>query len=286
MSERLKFRALSHMAGEVLGDMGNLAREAADLLGEFSQSTRAMGRIRVLLAAGAATVLLGAILLCEMLVQLFAVLMPEQPAWMAYGAVGIPVLGIGVALMAVGRQRMKALNPLREQSDKVMRDATQTVEHAGETADAMRESFHESVESVRHALDLEEQFNKRPWTLIAGAVSLGFLGGAVLHGDGAPAAGPTATTQEKPRRRAADHRGSLARLAGQFEPELAQIKGMVLGALFGIVRDLASKSAPQKMHDELEDVINGITVKAGGTPVQGPVLREPVSGNGTSRIKQ
>jgi len=263
------------MAGGALADIRNLARETADLFRQLTESSHRAGQIGSLALTGAGVVLVSAILVCLAMVHFLASQIPDQPIWMSYAAIGLPILGIGIALLAVGRRRLNAFGPLRKQSAKVMRDATGTVEHAGETADAVRKSLHDSVESVREALDLHEQFNKRPWTLVAGAMSLGFLGGTMLHDDGSPKRAASTNGSMH-------NRGMLAHLLGQIEPEIVQLKGLALGALLGVVRDFASKSSPQRMNGDVESAMNGITVKLGGTPVQGHVLQESSAGNGTS----
>lgn len=263
------------MAGGALADIRNLARETADLFRQLTESSHRTGQIGSLALAGAGVVLVSAILVSLAMVHLLASQIPDQPIWMSYAAIGLPILGIGIALLAIARHRLNSFGPLRKQSAKVMRDATGAVEHAGETVDAARKSLHDSAESVREALDLHEQFNKRPWTLVAGAMSLGFLGGAVLHDDESAQRAPSTNGT-------AHNRGMLAHMLRQIEPEIVQLKGLALGALLGAVRDFASKSSPQRMGGDVESVMNGITVKLGGTPVQGHVLREPSAGNGAS----
>jgi hypothetical protein len=66
----------------------------------------------------------------------------------------------------------------------------------------------------------------------------------------------------------------LSSLATQFAPELAQLKSMALGAMLGIVRDMVSQSAPPQFGPQLAEVVDNLTVKLGGKPVQGPVLRQ------------
>jgi len=276
MADSVPREGLSGRVSGILDDAQNLARETADLFRQMAEGLHKPGRIGSPLIAGAGVTLVGAVLMCLMLVHLLAWGIPSQPMWVSYAAIGIPVACIGIALLAVVRGRMKTLDPLQEQSAKVMREATETVDHVGHTIESARQSLHDTVESVREAIDLKEQFNKRPWMLIAGAASLGYLSGALVHDDDSPRQKARASRYES-----AHYREALAHLAQQFEPEMIRLKGLALGALFGIVRDLATKSAPQPIESELEDVINGITIKLGGTPVRGPVLSHSFDGNGS-----
>jgi ElaB/YqjD/DUF883 family membrane-anchored ribosome-binding protein len=271
---------LSGLASGVLAEVGNLARDTAELFREYTARTYKTGRTQLLLISGAGTVLVSAVLLCLMFVHLLAWKWPQQPVWIWYGAVGGPVFGLGIGLIAVCRHRIRSFDPLRAQSSKVMRDVTETVEHVGQAVDAARQTFRDSVDSAHEALDLSHQFVKRPWSMVAGAVSLGYLGGAVLHRDDSPGR----TIRRSERIIGSDRvPGMIARVVREFGPEIVQLEGLALGALFGIVRDLLAKSASQPMERKLTEVMDGITVKLGGIPVQGDVLREPSRGNGTSR---
>jgi hypothetical protein len=274
---------LSSLAREAFADVRSLARETAELFRNYTANTHNTGRTRMLLIAGAGIVLVGAILVCLTFVHLLAWGLPNQPIWISYGAIAVPVLGIGIALMAMGRKRMRSFDPLRAHSAKVMQDVTATVEHVSQAVDAARESFHESANSVREAFDVNDQFRKRPWAVMAGAVTLGYLGGAVLHGSESRqrTSGPTNLSEGAERKR-----GSIAHLVQQFEPELVQLESLAMGALFGIVRDFLTKTAPQPMENELEKVINGVSDKLNGTPTSERVRREPLADNGASHTSR
>ncbi len=283
MAERITKGALSSQASGVLTDVRVLARDTAELLRQVMESSHATRQTGWFLIAGMGAVLVGSILLCLMFVQLLAWSFPDQPLWVWYAAVGAPVLGAGIVLTAVGRRSLKSLTPLQQQSANVVRDATAAAEHVGQTVEIARQSLHDTAESVREAFDLREQFNKRPWLVIGGAASLGYVGGVLLHDDGLRRPAPSANAATDDLSRA---RGTVARLAQQLAPEVAQLKGLALGALLGMVRDLAVKSTPQRMENEVADVITGITVKLGGSPVQGAALGGSPNANGASRTTQ
>lgn len=283
MAEPAVTSALPGRPAGVLTGLRDLARESADLFRQLAESSQKTGRISSLLIMGAGTVLIGSLLLCQMVAQLLAWAMPEQPIWMWYGAVGVPVFGAGIVLAVAGRSSMKSLHPLQQQSVKVLRDATETAKHVEQTVESARQSLHDTAESLRETFDVKDQFNKRPWLLVAGAASLGYIGSALLH-DGRPRRSvPNAVRTSKD---LAHARGIIARMAQQLTPEVVQLRGLALGALLGMVRDLATKTAPQRMERELVDVINGITVKMGGTPARDPAPGDASGANGTSRTNQ
>jgi ElaB/YqjD/DUF883 family membrane-anchored ribosome-binding protein len=175
-----------------------------------------------------------------------------------------------------------------------------------ETVQTVKDSVQESVEAVKHALDLKGQVDRRPWTMLAGATALGFLGGYLLRGRRAGRVGEKATEPAGRAPRAASHQGVpeshhsggsnaarngigsatagpglLANLGDTFQAEISQLKGLAVATLLGIVRDLVTQSVPEPMERQVEDVMNGITVKLGGQPIHGRLLRE---GSGRERV--
>jgi ElaB/YqjD/DUF883 family membrane-anchored ribosome-binding protein len=69
----------------------------------------------------------------------------------------------------------------------------------------------------------------------------------------------------------------LGNLGETFRDEIQMLKGLALGTLFGIMRDIAVKSAPQSINQPLEEAINNITMKLGGQPIRGRVLPDRAS---------
>jgi hypothetical protein len=73
---------------------------------------------------------------------------------------------------------------------------------------------------------------------------------------------------------AAPKQSWLSKLTEQFGSELNQLKGLALGTLFGVARDMVTHSAPSSLKSQLVDVFNNITQAAGGKPIQGEVMPE------------
>jgi hypothetical protein len=55
-------------------------------------------------------------------------------------------------------------------------------------------------------------------------------------------------------------------LAG-FEPEIRHLKGLALGVTLGTVREMLTEQVPPHMADQLRDIIDAVTKKAGGEPI-------------------
>lgn len=61
-------------------------------------------------------------------------------------------------------------------------------------------------------------------------------------------------------------------LTQQVQPEIDALKGLALGAVFGLVRDMVSNGLPESLKGEVSNAINGMAERFGGKPVEGPVL--------------
>lgn len=267
MADRAAINRFSDPLFAFLADVRSIARDSAELVRQTAATSRMSGHIGWPLALGAGAVFIGTVLVCLMMVQFLVWAFPAQPIWAAYAEVGTALLAIGSVFLLVARKRLQEIDRVKAQSARVMEDAANAAEHAGETVDAARQSLDIAAETAREIMDWREQFDKHPWAVLAGTVALGYAGASML--------------KESPRsRRARDERP----LADYLEPELMRLKGLAIGALLGIVRDAVTKPASGAVEEELEDVIDDITTKLGGRPVEGPVLNH-VHGNGASRIR-
>lgn len=158
------------------------------------------------------------------------------------------------------------------------------------TVQSVKESFRESVQCVKDALDIPEQVQRHPWLMLGGAVACGYLGGRLLLSDHdsadssrngtaqdastatypwmAPAHPQPPAPEPKPARHS-----WLTSLASSLEPELSELKGLAIGSVFALVRDLVKESAPRNMAPSLGEIADKITLKLGGTPIAGPLLQ-------------
>jgi hypothetical protein len=66
----------------------------------------------------------------------------------------------------------------------------------------------------------------------------------------------------------------VSSIVERFGPEIDRLKGLALGTLFGVTRDVVAKAVPGSIKEEVSSVFNDITEKAGGKPIQGAVLDE------------
>lgn len=196
-----------------------------------------------------------------------------------------------------------------------------TVESVKETVETVGEKAAETVESVKQAFNLSEQVQNHPWAWFGGSVVLGFIGGKLagglfssrtheaesfVHGHGyydraaAPEQGSYLPTGDGwardhgPSQQAADTTSSsgtgstgswLGSLFQQFGPELDKLKGLALGTLFGVARDMVSQNVPETLKDQVTHLFNDVTEKAGGQPIEGSVLGDAGGSQGAEHAE-
>lgn len=188
-----------------------------------------------------------------------------------------------------------------------------TVESVKETVENVGEKAAETVESVRHAFNLSEQVQNHPWAWFGGSVAVGFVAGKLLgprgshtpeaesfsRGQGyyerpAESAQPSAgdgyawgrdhgTSSQAASSQAAENSGGqsgswLGSLFQHFGGEIDKLKGLALGTLFGVARDMVSQTLPESLKDQVVNLFNDVTQKAGGETIQGSVLGESSEG--------
>jgi ElaB/YqjD/DUF883 family membrane-anchored ribosome-binding protein len=177
---------------------------------------------------------------------------------------------------------------------------TETVESVKEavhdTVETVKDSFEETVESVKNALDLSQQWDRHPWVLMGGAVALGYLGGCFLS--------PSRSTRRREERegqrfvssRARPAEGAtfgngshdseartsgpaeqpssgwLSTLGETFSAEIGKLKGLAVGSSMGLVRDLIVQAAPDQLRPQVTELLNSLTTKLGGEPIEGPLI--------------
>ncbi len=211
----------------------------------------------------------------------------------------------------LARLEQKLAGTVETVSDTVT-TITQSVENVkdsiAETVENVIESVDDTVETVKESVadffDVSAHVRNHPWLMMGGSVLVGFLGGRLLQLQRteeaeAPSAGPTfappvpapSPAREEPRRAPAEERtaaapegsGLLTRLADQFAPQISHIKGVALGTLFGIVRDMASSWVPESLRQDVRQMIDGFTSDLGGQVIASPVLG--TAGEGAERTE-
>lgn len=156
---------------------------------------------------------------------------------------------------------------MQKEMDETLADLTAKLGKMEQQVSGTVNSVKESVNTVRESLDLRHHVRRRPWTLLAGASAVGFIGGyrPTRVRRKVPAPGTQGLT-EPPRPadspvhghapvnggshgapsdciRAKTSTGWLANMGKKFEPEIAELKGVVVGTLLALARELILKQA-------------------------------------------
>jgi ElaB/YqjD/DUF883 family membrane-anchored ribosome-binding protein len=191
-------------------------------------------------------------------------------------------------------------------------ETVQTVKDSVQSSvDSVKDTVSSSVETVKETFDIKRQVDRHPWTMFGGSIALGFAAGWLLNRARAARA-PTASwgyapapysgaanygspSSSRPReesRAASDFTGTpspsaapsssasasgpaeswVDQLSHTFAPEIQKVKGLAIGALMGVVRDLVAQSVPDQLRPQLNEMMDNVTTKLGGEPVQPQVL--------------
>jgi ElaB/YqjD/DUF883 family membrane-anchored ribosome-binding protein len=215
-------------------------------------------------------------------------------------------------LGAIGEKVSGTVENVTETVENVTETVGQTVEAVTDTVQAAGEMAQDTVEAVKQAFNFSEQYKNHPWLFFAGSMALGFVGGKLVesatarrerppepifhsHRNGNGHAQTYATrAAEKffdesiPAAPADQGNGKaresgsttswLGKLADHFGSELNKLKGLALGTMFGVARDMITQAMPQNLKTELGNVFDSMTETAGGKPIHGPILEEDQEG--------
>jgi ElaB/YqjD/DUF883 family membrane-anchored ribosome-binding protein len=195
----------------------------------------------------------------------------------------------------------QVLGTVKGTTEAVGETVEKVKEAVSDTIESVKETVHATVENVKRTLDLSYQTQQHPWLMVGGSVAVGFATGKLVgswrghrrrystSGDGyrsrssssssypssastyAPAAAAPPTPSMAPA--AAPTRGGiLSWVQGHFQGEIQKLKEMAVGTFFGAVRDLAKQSLPDTLTPKVDEVMNNLTTKLGGTPLPSPIF--------------
>ena len=58
-------------------------------------------------------------------------------------------------------------------------------------------------------------------------------------------------------------------VADEYSEELGKLKGLAVSTAGGILREMIAESVPPAMLEQVKDLVDGVTVKLGGHPLEG-----------------
>jgi len=162
-----------------------------------------------------------------------------------------------------------------------VQDATSAVTHTvedvksavGSVTDSIQDTVQSVKDTVKETFDLHEHFRRHPWAMMGGSVAAGFFAGWML--------GPPSRREETPARAIPP---PMPRESYQSLPPsepvastngsagipaiLEKLKGMAVGSIMGVLRKMVLDVAPENFKADLTRLVDDVTTKLGGKPVQ------------------
>jgi hypothetical protein len=171
---------------------------------------------------------------------------------------------------------------IRRQIEQTRSSLTEKLETLEAQVKETVEAVTSTVKSVKRAIDVERQVREHPLAMTGGALLFGVAAGYVLTARRGPAlprhwsAPPQAPAPERlTAGNGAARPGLLAGLLEPFGQEIDKLKATAIGMVFGAARDLLKDQLPPALAGNVEELIDGVTRKAGGAVIRGRVLTEP-----------
>jgi len=168
-----------------------------------------------------------------------------------------------------------------EEATAVVSDTVGAIkETVQDTVNAVNDKVHESVTSVKDFLDVNSRVQEHPWLMVGGSVAVGYCLGVLLDRSKASRPSPSSAIGGAASQNAIGNQASSnghrieteAQTAAQeqpslWAPEIAKLRGLALGVLFGTAREMIASSLPEPVGHEIKEVIDSATRKVGGEPI-------------------
>jgi len=152
----------------------------------------------------------------------------------------------------------------------------ETVEGATQAVNSTVETVQDTVESVKDAFDLAGKVERNPWLAFGSAVAVGYVGGWLLGPSSPPRereAAPLPRTngyhETPPAANTSAMASSSNGVGSAFTEGFGMLKGLALGTLMGVVRELATSVVPDSLRQETVKMMDQFTTSLGGKPIAG-----------------
>jgi ElaB/YqjD/DUF883 family membrane-anchored ribosome-binding protein len=198
---------------------------------------------------------------------------------------------------------------LADKLEALTQQLTGTVENVGETVEAVVETTKDTISNIKETFNIPKQVEEHPWLAMGASVLVGFVGGKIL---GAMTSSPNGhngsytngwaesmpqrmsstsaipveqQTYEEPREQThGESDGWMSALKDQFSSELTKAKGLALGTMFGVIRDMVSQSLPDTLKTQVAGIFDSVTEKMGGETIrQGSLVQDSSDESSSTR---
>jgi ElaB/YqjD/DUF883 family membrane-anchored ribosome-binding protein len=180
--------------------------------------------------------------------------------------------------------RSDLADKLESLEDRVMG----TVQSAQETVEDSIQIAKDTVAAVKRTFDIKHHVEQHPWAMVGGGVLAGLALGALFErvwrpsrqrpdppaGEEAAFSRPAPPAEQRGRSAAAaplphyqSPPPSRPGLFDLFHDEIAKAKGMAIGYVLGLARDVIKDAVPH-WAPQIDAVMNSVTAKLGGEPAQ------------------
>jgi len=198
-------------------------------------------------------------------------------------------------LEALEQKVSEKVEPIAAAVERATEAAAGIVEEVKDTFHEVKESVHdvkesvgETVHQVASAFNLRKQTERHPWVILGLATTAGCVIGNLLRRPSPNfqnlAAASSRSKQTHRGGNGRSHRASshengadkseASSKEGLFTEELHRLKGLAVGALMGVIREVAKRSFPPVLGSKLAEEVDSLTTRLGVEPIKGPVLGE------------
>ncbi len=174
------------------------------------------------------------------------------------------------------------LGTVHEATDAVSHTVADVKSAVGSVTGTIEDTVKSVADTFKHTFDMSDHVKNHPWGMLCGAVAVGFAGGSLLPSSRREKEeAPRATASPLPVAAVSASNGaSAARAAAPAEHEssgaelLHKLKGLALGTLMGVVRDLVATALPESVKGDVTRMVDDFTIKLGAKPVSDPLGTE------------
>lgn len=195
-----------------------------------------------------------------------------------------------------------AVQSVGDTVENVKHAVDDTVQSVRTSVQSVKSSVQDTVHAVGEAFSIPHHVERHPWTMVAGATALGFVGGYMLmsrSGDARaeekfrhlaasqgrvpqPASIPEQNFAPEPANRSATRStmsgmrngSSTNAFAEWLRPAANQVQSLAVGAALGLVRDMLIQAVPKPMSGQVTELVDGLTSSLGGQVIRGNLLEQ------------
>jgi ElaB/YqjD/DUF883 family membrane-anchored ribosome-binding protein len=163
------------------------------------------------------------------------------------------------------------------------------VETTKETIENVVETTKETITTIKDTFNIPKQVEEHPWLAMGCSVLVGFVGGKFLGSmtsapNGHNGYAPNGWAEPVPQRMAAAAeppvretpweetrarpKSWFQELGQHFAPELEKAKGLAVGTVLGVVRDMVSQALPESVKSQVASLFDNVTEKMGGETIR------------------